>query len=330
MNGQPAIAVIGAGSIGVAWAIVFARGGYAVRLQDPDDGRRSAAPGEIAAKLAMLATSGLLTEEPAQVAARVAVVGDLVGAVAGAVHVQENAPETLAIKQAIFAELVRLAPAGATLASSSSFIPASRFAPQDGAGRCLVAHPGNPPFLIPVVEIAPSPATAPEAVASVTAIMKRCGMRPVLVRREVEGFVFNRLQGAMLREAYCLVRDGVISAGELDDVVRFGLGLRWSVVGPFETVDLNTRGGIAAHAERMGPSYARMGKERGQDDPWTPALVAEVERDRRALLPLEKWEDRIAWRDASVLLMARAQAGLPAFDASPDAPEPPHGPKDAP
>ena len=100
--------------------------------------------------------------------------------------------------------------------------------------------------------------------------------------------MFNRLQGALLREAYCLVRDGVATVADIDRLVRDGLGLRWSVIGPFETVDLNTRGGIAAHAEKMGPAYARMGAERGQHDPWTPELVAEVAAARRAELPLER------------------------------------------
>src|SRR5688500_6615019 len=111
-------------------------------------------------------------------------------------------------------------------------------------------------------------------------------MQPVLVRKEVEGFVFNRLQGALLREAYCLVRNGVASVEDIDRIVRDGLGLRWSVVGPFETADLNNRGGIEAHAEKMGPAYARMGAERGQHDPWTPDLVAKVAAARRRALPL--------------------------------------------
>jgi L-gulonate 3-dehydrogenase len=117
------------------------------------------------------------------------------------------------------------------------------------------------------------------------------------VRKEIEGFVFNRLQGALLREAYCLVRDGVADVDDVDRVVREGLGRRWAVIGPFETADLNTRGGIAEHAKRLGPAYARMGAERGQDDPWTPELVARVTEERRRLLPLEQWEERVAWRD---------------------------------
>jgi L-gulonate 3-dehydrogenase len=310
------VAVVGAGSIGVAWAIVFARGGCTVRLQEPDEARRAAIAGELDAKLTMLADAGMLDEPADVMAGRIRVTGDLAGALAGAVHVQENAPERLEIKQALFGELARLTPAKTTLASSSSFIPASRFAPDAAKGRCLVAHPGNPPFLIPVVEIVPSPDTDAGVTARVEALMTACGMTPVRVRKEVEGFVFNRLQGAMLREAYCLVRDGVISTSELDDVVRLGLGLRWSVVGPFETADLNTRGGIAAHAEHMGPSYARQGAERGQDDPWTEDLVGRVAAERRTALPLGRWDARVAWRDSALLRMAAAQKALPPFDDS--------------
>jgi 3-hydroxyacyl-CoA dehydrogenase len=135
-------------------------------------------------------------------------------------------------------------------------------------------------------------------------------MEPVIVRQEVEGFVFNRLQGALLREAYCLVRDGVASVEEVDRVVRDGLGLRWSVLGPFETADLNTRGGIASHAEKMGPAYARMGAQRGQNDPWTPDLVAKVTAQRRALLPLERWDERVAWRDRKLMAHIRDRKAM--------------------
>jgi 3-hydroxyacyl-CoA dehydrogenase len=114
----------------------------------------------------------------------------------------------------------------------------------------------------------------------------------------------------LLREAYCLVRDGVVSVEEVDRVVRDGLGLRWSVIGPFETADLNTRGGIASHAEKMGPAYARMGAQRGQNDPWTPDLVAKVTAQRRALLPLERWEERVAWRDRALMALIRDRKAL--------------------
>jgi 3-hydroxyacyl-CoA dehydrogenase len=217
-------------------------------------------------------------------------------------------PERLELKRELFGVLDRLAPAGCAIASSSSFIPASRFAADlPGRERCLVVHPGNPPYLLRVAEVVPAPFTAPAVVERVERLLRSADLAPVRVGREDEGFVFNRLQGALLREAYRLVRDGAATVDEVDRLVRDGLGLRWSVVGPFETVDLNTRGGIGAHAERMGPAYARMGAERGEgDNPWgDPVLVAHVTAERRAALNLRDWPDRVAWRDRELMALLR-------------------------
>ena len=300
------MAVIGGGSIGVAFAVVFASANRQVRLFEPDETRRAAVPGLLRARLDDLHAYELLDETPDAVAQRVTLAGDLAQAVETAVYVQECAPEVLELKKELFAELDRLALPVAVLASASSFIPASAFADTlAGRHRVLVTHPGNPPFLIRVVEIVPAPFTEAAAVEAATALLQSCGMEPVLVHKEVEGFVFNRLQGALLREAYCLVRDGVVSVEDVDRIVRDGLGLRWSVIGPFETADLNTQGGIAAHAAKMGPSYSRMGAERGQHDPWTPELVAKVAAERRAQLPLERWAERVAWRDRRLMALVR-------------------------
>jgi 3-hydroxyacyl-CoA dehydrogenase len=309
MSGQAPVAIAGGGSIGVAFAIVFARAGLPVRLWDPDAGRRAAVPGEVRARLEDLEGYGLLAEPVQAIADRVAVHAELADAVAGVQHVQECAPERVELKRDLFGQLDQLAPPQAVLASSSSFLPASSFGSElPGRGRCLIAHPGNPPYLIPVIEIVPAPFTEEAVAARAEALFAQAGLTPVRVRKEVEGFIFNRLQGALLREAYCLVRDGVASVEDVDRVVRDGLGRRWAHIGPFETADLNTRGGIVAHAERMGPSYARMGAERGQNDPWTPDLVAQVERERRALLPIEEWEARVAWRDRVLMAALRARS----------------------
>jgi 3-hydroxyacyl-CoA dehydrogenase len=131
-------------------------------------------------------------------------------------------------------------------------------------------------------------------------------MAPVRLTREVEGFVFNRLQGALLREAYCLVRDGVASVADIDAVVRLGLGRRWGVLGPFATSDLNTRGGIERHAQVMGPAYARMGLERGQNDPWTPELVARVAAELHEYQPLSDWSDNVVRRDRALMRLLTA------------------------
>jgi L-gulonate 3-dehydrogenase len=300
------VAIIGGGSIGIAFAVVFARAGWPVRLFDPDVQRRNVALDEIGARLLDLTKFDLLDEAVKAVTARVQVVDSIAGAVADTDLVMECAPERIELKRALFAELDAAAPAAAILASASSALTVSSFAADlPGRHRCVIAHPGNPPYLIPVIEIVPAPFTDTEVAERATQLFRDAGLKPVRVAKEVEGFVFNRLQGAVLREAYCLVRDGVATVDDIDTVMREGLGFRWSVIGPFETVDLNTRGGIGSHAQKMGPAYERMGAERGQHDPWTPELVATVEGARRAALPLDQWEARVAWRDTELMSLAR-------------------------
>ncbi len=315
------VAIVGAGSIGTSWAIVHARAGHPVALYDPDPARRTAAVGEIADRLAALDAAGLLAEPVEVIAARVRTHDDLALAVSGAVHIQECAPERVELKRELFAALDRAADPEAVLASSSSAIAISATAGQlAGRARCLVVHPANPPHLLPVVELVPAPFTDPAVTERTAALLRAAGMSPVLVRREIEGFVYNRLQGAVLREAYCLVRDGVISVEELDRVMREGLGRRWAVIGPFETADLNTRGGIIEHAHRMGPAYARMGAERGQHDPWDEELVAAVAAQRRAILPLQEWEARVAWRDRALIAQEQGRRLLEASTGAATAP----------
>jgi L-gulonate 3-dehydrogenase len=301
------VAIAGAGSIGVAWAVVFARAGHDVALYEPDAVRREAAPREIAERLAAPPRDGAPARDAAPPRGAVVLHAQLRAALSGADHVQECVPEDLALKRDLFARLHELT-ADIPLASSSSALTASEFAP--GIARALVAHPANPPHILRVVELVPAPFTDPAMVDSVESMMTGVGMSPVRIRREIEGFVYNRLQGALLREAYCLVRDGVADVDDVDRVVREGLGRRWAVIGPFETADLNTRGGIEAHARRLGPAYERMGAERGQHDPWTPELVAHVSAERRKRLPLREWDERVAWRDRAMQAVAAVLDGV--------------------
>jgi 3-hydroxyacyl-CoA dehydrogenase len=302
------IAVAGTGSIGVAFALVFARAGASVQCWDPMPGALERARADLETRARTLHRHGLL-DDPDEVLAGVGYTADLRASVAGAALVQECAPEDLDLKREIHTHLGELTGEDVVLASSSSAITASRIASGlPGAHRIVIGHPGNPPYLLPVVEVVPGETTSSDVVQRAARVYSDAGLHPVVLGKEAEGFVFNRLQGAVLREAYCLVRDGVASVADIDAVMRLGLGRRWGVVGPFETVDLNTRGGIGVHAVRMGPAYARMGAERGQHDPWTEDLVDEVVRQRRALLPLADWEDRVLWRDERLMdLIARSR-----------------------
>lgn len=304
MTGARRIGIVGGGSIGVAFAVQFARAGWDVGLTDVDDAALTRAQADLDERLRLLAEAGRLGDAPEDVAARIALTRSLPDAVRGAALVQECAPERIEIKRAVLADIAASALGDAVIASSTSALLPSTLAADlldEAAARVIVGHPGNPPYLLPVIEIVPSPRTARETVARARDAYASTGLRPVVVRTEIEGFVFNRLQGALLREAYCLVRDGIVDVEDVDEIVRSGLGRRWSIIGPFETVDLNTRGGIASHAEKMGSAYERMGAERGQHDPWTPDLVARVTAQRRRALPLEEWPDRVRWRDEQLL-----------------------------
>lgn len=303
------VAVIGGGSIGVAFAVVFAKAGIEVKLVEPSEARRSQLLAEVHSKLQLLLTHDLLGAPVAEIENLISIHSELAPAVTGAALVQECVPESVELKQTLFREIASLTDVETVLASSSSFMPSSTSAADsDALDRTLVAHPGNPPFAIPVIELVPNPKTRRAVVIRSSSLYRSAGLSPVLVKQEVEGFIFNRIQGAVLREAYSLVRDGIASVDDVDTVVRDGLGRRWSFMGPFETVDLNTRGGIAAHAEKMGPSYHRMGVERGDLSEWTADLVETVESQRRNQLPLDEWEERVGWRDEQLLWQARLAA----------------------
>jgi 3-hydroxyacyl-CoA dehydrogenase len=279
------VAVIGAGLIGRAWSIVFARAGFDVALWDPFAQQVAAAQDFIADRLPELHDAGLLDEDPAAIGARIRPAPSLANAVRDVEHVQENGPERVADKQSLFAELDLAARADAVLASSTSGIPASSFTEGlSGRARCLVAHPVNPPYLIPLVELCPGPWTDPEIVVRTRALMTRAGQVPATVAREMEGFALNRLQGALLAEAFRLIDDEVISPADLDALVKHGLGLRWSFMGPLETIDLNAPGGLADYCERYGPLYALMQRQM-KPRKWRPELTARLQAARRAELP---------------------------------------------
>src|SRR6266853_4434499 len=252
------VAIVGVGLIGRAWAAIFARAGWNVRLTDPHQPTLKSAPGLIREELQALARHGL-ADDPDGAAARLSIAASLKEAVEGVEFVQENGPEIVDQKIAIFAELDKLAPPDALLVSSTSAITASRFTEMlPGRARCLIGHPVNPPHLIPLVELCGAPWTSADAINRARTIYREIGQVPVTVNREINGFVLNRLQGALLAEAFRLVGEGFISAEDLDHTVKDGLGLRWSFVGPFETIELNAPGGIPDYWRRYGASLARL------------------------------------------------------------------------
>jgi L-gulonate 3-dehydrogenase len=226
-------------------------------------------------------------------------------ALAQADYVQENTPEELDIKRTVFAELDALAPRDATLASSTSAILPSAFTEHlAGRARCLVVHPLNPPYLIPAAEVVPAPWTNPDVVTRTADFLRAAGHAPIVMKRELDGFVMNRLQGALLDEAFRLVANGHASVEDVDIGIREGLALRWSFMGPFETIDLNAPGGVRDYVERYESIYKRLHAEMRTRADWSGPVLKDIEEERRKCLPAGKLQDRQAWRDRRLMALA--------------------------
>jgi 3-hydroxyacyl-CoA dehydrogenase len=295
-NKNRVVAIIGAGLIGRSWAIVFARAGWQVNLTDVSPEARAAASRLIEKGLKALADVGLLQDARAS-SARVSIAPSVPEAVVDADIVQECISEILEAKREIFALLDQLAPPTTVLASSTSAIQPSNFtAGLAGRARCLVAHPVNPPHLVPLVELCGAPWTAEDCIERAHAIYASVGQVPIIVRREIEGFVLNRLQGALLSEALRLVGEGVVTPQDLEETVKNGLGLRWSFMGPLETIELNAPGGIADYCSRYGGFYRRVASDPPSPKVWDQDTVMRVTTawGRRSEQVLK---DRSAWRD---------------------------------
>ena len=235
MQQHLSVAVVGAGLMGHGIAQVFAQAGHRVALTDPAARVLDEAPARIARNLTEM---GVASED---VLDRVRVAPDLADAVASADLVVESAPEVVALKQQLFAEIVALAPARAILASNTSVIPIGRLGARlddEARGRLLGTHWWNPPHLIPLVEVVRANDTRDAVVDWTVDLLRSVGKVAVVVRRDVTGFIGNRLNQAMWREAIALIEAGVCDAETIDTVVKHSFGLRLPVLGPMENADL--------------------------------------------------------------------------------------------
>jgi L-gulonate 3-dehydrogenase len=307
------IACVGAGTVGRAWGVVFARAGHGVMLYD-------ALPGEVTERalplarqtLELMAQSGMLDEPVETVFARLRPAGSIAEAVHGAAYVQESVREDLAVKRQVFAEIAAAAPADAILASSTSALPGSDFLGELlDPGRALVVHPVNPPSLIPLVELCGTRWTRPETIEAARQMMLDAGMRPIVLRKEIEGFILNRLQFTLVAEALHLVGEGYCTAEDIDAVLTDGLALRWASIGPFEVAHLNAPDGLQGFVNRLGPMMKRLGALSRPDYDWTAEQIAEAHAGLAARIPVEDIADRQAWRDQRILALRRLKRDVP-------------------
>ena len=309
MNAIRTVAVVGAGLVGQGWAIVFARAGMDVAIFDARENAEAIIGAQIEKAVADLAAGGLC-DDPASLLSRIRFARSLKDAVASCDYVQESAFERIDVKVDVSRAIDAALPAHAFVGSSTSGFPGSDFyADCRNRARMMVVHPVNPPHLVPLVEIVPTPWTAPEATARARELMEQVGQSAVSLSREVPGFILNRLQGALLDEAFALFAEGYATADDIDRTVRDGLGLRWAFMGPFETIDLNAPKGLADYAERLGPMYSGFAEQRKANRDWVPEAVVRADAERRRVLPAGALEDRRSWRDDMLMRMVRAKRG---------------------
>jgi L-gulonate 3-dehydrogenase len=303
------IALVGLGLVGRAWAISFARAGHDVALFDDKAEAVDGALRFADEVLPELAEHGLIRDPPAAVRARMGRAATLEEALDGASHVQESTPEDVGVKRRVFAKLDALALRSAVVASSTSAILPSRFTEAlPGRERALVVHPINPPYLIPAVEIVPAPWTDAAIVERTAALMRSMGHAPIVMKREIDGFVMNRLQGALLEEAFRLVAEGYASVEDVDIGIRDGLALRWSFIGPFETIDLNAPGGVRDYANRYQGIYEQIFPSSQWRADWSGPVMDAIEADRRKRLPADRLAARQVWRDRRLMALAAHKA----------------------
>jgi 3-hydroxyacyl-CoA dehydrogenase len=278
-------------------------------MYDAVDGVADKALGLVAEGLNELAKHGLV-DDPKRAATRVRAAKSVADALDGASYVQENVPETVEGKRAIFAELDARAARDAILASSSSAIVPSLFSENlAGRSRCLVAHPVNPPHLVPIVELLGAPWTAPETIARAKQVYESIKQVPIVVRREIEGFILNRLQGALLAEAFRLVGEGYVSPQDLDKTIKDGLGLRWSFMGPFATIELNAPGGIADYCARYTGFYKRLQAKPAGVDVFEDANIAVILKEWGKQASAEQLAALTRWRDQRLAALAAHKKG---------------------
>jgi 3-hydroxyacyl-CoA dehydrogenase len=310
---ERSVVVIGAGVMGHGIAQLFAQAGAAVTLQDLDTGRLAAGLAAVEGSLALLVEEELLA--PAEAAAarsRIRPTTRLEPALAGAGVVVEAIPELLEAKLELFERIERTAGPGALLLSNTSTFPLARLATRAlHPERMAITHFFNPAQLVPLVEVVAHPAMPAPAVEALLELLRRLGKRPVLLRRELPGFLANRLQAAVAREAFHLLEQGVASAEEIDAVMTDGPGFRWPFLGPIEIAELGGLDTWQRVLDQLTPELCR--DQRAPEA--IRALVARGDlgaKTGRGLLDhaARPLAERLLARDRFLIRLAKLKGGL--------------------
>ncbi|KAL4999775.1 hypothetical protein BDV10DRAFT_183926 [Aspergillus recurvatus] len=305
-------AVIGCGVIGASWACLFLSRGLNVIIFDPAEGAQESFKKYL--QDAWPAWKACMPDLEDTWAQKYTFVDDLESSLGEVDFVQENGPERPEFKQELIAKLDRYTRPSIVISSSTSGLPASGFIKlcSKDPSRILVGHPFNPPHLVPLVEVVPHPGTSTSAIDTAMGFYKSLGKSPILLRREVPGFVANRLQAAINNEAYSLVSRGIVSAEDLDTAVTSGPGLRWAFTGPFVTNSLGGGGGpngFTQRLDRLGPAI------RGWEEDmlehrfdWSEEKLSVLIKEASKWLEFIDWDVVTARRDRLLLQFLRAKS----------------------
>jgi 3-hydroxyacyl-CoA dehydrogenase len=281
---------------------VFARAGYQTHLYDRDPAQVEKAVQWLAEDLELDRQAGLLSaDQTTALRSRVTVHDELGEALAGAGYVQESGPEQLDLKQSLYAELDRAADPSTILGSSTSALDMTEIAAGlPGARRCIVAHPVNPPHVIPAVEVLPGKQTDPAVVERTCTFLASVGQKPVRMNFYVHGFLLNRMQAALIREAVHLAESGVAEVDAIDAVIRDGIGLRWALMGPFGCANTNADGGVREYFTRYRQAYLNLMNGLGPTPSFDPALIEQLGEATDAMVNNAPRAEIRRWRDKMV------------------------------
>ncbi|XP_023332864.1 lambda-crystallin [Eurytemora carolleeae] len=319
MSGKGSVGIVGSGLIGKSWAMIFASVGYEVKLFDVEPSQVSTALENIKSELLEFEEAGTLRGTLPAVEQGKLITGtsSLKDCVQDAIYIQECVPENLELKIKVWTEIDGLVDETTILGSSTSCIVPSLISEKlKNRERFIVAHPCNPPYHTPMVELVPAPWTNQETRDTTRELMSAIGQGPVSLSRELPGFVLNRIQYALLNECWRLIRDGIVSPQDLDVVMKDGMGMRYALMGPMETIHLNADG-TQNYCDRYGETIFNVSSDSGpvptgwkQESEADRAEVAALHAALCETVPLEKLYERRVWRDKGLAALGKLKRDL--------------------
>ena len=304
------VGIIGSGLIGRSWAMLFAAAGYKAVLYDIEQSQIDQAMLVIEEQLVDLEKQGLLRGKLSAME-QLKLIGstnDMAIAVENAVFIQECVPENVELKIKVFSKLSELCTDDSTILSSSTscILPSKIFTGLPRVSQCIVSHPCNPPYFCPLTEIIPHPNTDKLVIAKTKEVMTEIGQSPVMINREVDGFGLNRMQYALINEAWRLVADGIMSVEDVDKIFTDGLGMRYAFIGPFETIHLNADG-TENYMQKYSESIRRVSSSFGKIPTFDGEDLQKINKDlcKSVASNAEELNERRQWRDKRLIALSK-------------------------